>query len=116
MSRIESNGRQHCELDQDFVRAGPPGEPLCAFLTLFYYGKGVFTWMSKDNRSLWWSPQPRAVLFCHELNVNRTLRKVLRRGTFRVTTDTAFDEVVRACSDQVRGMPGDHGSTRTRGT
>lgn len=78
---------------------------MSAFLTLFYYGKGVFPWMrmSKDDRSLWWSPQPRAVLFCEELRVGRTLRKVMRRGTFRITADTAFDEVLRGCRDQARG-------------
>lgn len=103
MSHVEPDGRQHPNLGEDLVRASPPGEPLTAFLTLFYYGKGVFTWLTKDDRSLWWSPQPRAVLFCHELRVNRTLRKVMRRGTYRITADTAFDQVVVGCRDQMRG-------------
>ena len=106
MSRVEEDGRQHPDLGVDLVRAGAPGEPLSAFLTLFYYGKGVFPWLSKDERSLWWSPQPRAVLFCQDLLVNRTLRKVIRRGHLRVTADTVFDEVLRRCRDQTRGPEG----------
>jgi leucyl/phenylalanyl-tRNA--protein transferase len=97
VSRVDAEGHQIPEIPADLVGASPPGEPLSAFLTLFYYGKGVFPWLSKDDKTLWWSPQPRAVLFCHELHVNRTLRKVMRRGTYRVTADTSFDEVVRAC-------------------
>ena len=106
MSHVHPDGRQQPDIQVDLVRAGPPGEPLSAFLTLFYYGKGVFTWLSKDNRTLWWSPQPRAVLFCHELHVGRTLRKVMRRGTYHVTADTVFDKVVEGCRDQLRGPEG----------
>lgn len=61
------------------------------------YRRGIFPWYSDDQPILWWSPSPRCVVFPKQFRIGRTLRKVLRRGVFRVTFDTAFNEVIEAC-------------------
>ena len=106
MSLIEEDGTQHPEAPLDLVRISPPGEPLLPFLVMFFYARGVFPWTQKEDRRLWWSPEPRAVLFVDELRINRSLRKTIRRGRYRVTADTAFEKVVRACGETRSGPDG----------
>lgn len=62
------------------------------------YSQGIFPWYDRDTPILWWSPDPRTVLFPDQLRVSRSLRKTLRRGTFRLTLDQAFAAVVEGCS------------------
>jgi leucyl/phenylalanyl-tRNA--protein transferase len=62
------------------------------------YRHGIFPWYSDDEPILWWSPDPRAVIFPAELHVSRSLDRTLRSGRYRVTADTAFDEVIAACA------------------
>ncbi len=62
------------------------------------YRHGVFPWYNEEQPILWWSPDPRAVLFLEKLKVSRSLKKTLRRGNFTVTMDTRFREVIEACS------------------
>ncbi len=62
------------------------------------YRQGIFPWYSVGQPVLWWSPDPRCVLFPDQLKVSRSLAKTLRRGLFRVTLDTAFEQVIRACA------------------
>jgi leucyl/phenylalanyl-tRNA--protein transferase len=62
------------------------------------YRRGIFPWYSDDQPILWWSPDPRMVLYPGELKVSRSLGKRLRRRDYRVTADTAFAQVIRACS------------------
>lgn len=62
------------------------------------YRRGIFPWYSEGQPILWWSPDPRMVLFPEELRVRRSLAKRLRNAGFRVTADTAFDTVVEACA------------------
>lgn len=62
------------------------------------YRLGIFPWFSGNQPILWWSPDPRAVLFPERLKVSRSLRKTLRGGAFKVTLDHAFDETIRACA------------------
>jgi leucyl/phenylalanyl-tRNA---protein transferase len=54
------------------------------------YARGIFPWFSDEDPPLWWSPDPRMVLFLGELKVSRSLRKVIRSGRFTVTFDRAF--------------------------
>src|SRR5436305_14965405 len=61
------------------------------------YRRGVFPWSEAGGPVLWWSPDPRLILEPDELRVARSLRAVLRRGTYEVRYDTAFAEVIRAC-------------------
>ena len=63
------------------------------------YRKGIFPWYSEDQPILWWSPDPRAVLFPDELKLSRSLRKTLRKRPFEVTLDQAFTEVMEACAE-----------------
>jgi leucyl/phenylalanyl-tRNA--protein transferase len=62
------------------------------------YRHGIFPWYNHDQPILWWAPDPRAVLFPEHLKISRSLQKSLRKGSFTVTTDKAFNEVVEACS------------------
>jgi leucyl/phenylalanyl-tRNA--protein transferase len=72
------------------------------------YREGIFPWFGEESPILWWSPDPRLVLVPEELHVPRSLQRTLRRGVYRVTADTAFAEVIRACSTKDR--PGQEGT------
>ena len=65
---------------------------------LLAYSSGIFPWYSAGEPIMWWSPDPRTVITPESLHVSRSLERTLRRGTFRVTFDTAFPEVIRACA------------------
>jgi leucyl/phenylalanyl-tRNA--protein transferase len=62
------------------------------------YRRGIFPWYNPDEPILWWSPDPRLVLFPNSLIVSRSLRKSLRKNSFSVTFDHAFKEVIAACA------------------
>lgn len=66
------------------------------------YRRGIFPWYDDPQPVLWWTPDPRLVLFPDELHVSRSLRKTLRADRFHLTVDTAFTEVMMACA-QLRG-------------
>lgn len=63
------------------------------------YRQGIFPWYSDDQPLLWWSPNPRAVLFPNQLHISRSLRKTLNSGRFGVTRDQAFERVIQACAE-----------------
>jgi leucyl/phenylalanyl-tRNA--protein transferase len=65
---------------------------------LHAYRRGIFPWYGAGEPILWWSPDPRTVLFPEEMHVGRTLRKTLRKAPFDVTADTAFERVLEGCS------------------
>jgi len=74
---------------------------------LLAYRMGIFPWYGQNEPILWWSPDPRLVLYPDELHVSRSLRKTLRQGVFRTTLDRAFEPVIRACALTPRpGQPG----------
>ncbi len=62
------------------------------------YCSGIFPWYNNDQPILWWSPNPRAVIYPKQLHISRSLAKTLRRNTFQVTFDTAFETVLNACA------------------
>ncbi len=62
------------------------------------YTHGVFPWYSEGQPVLWWSPDPRMVLFTDEFTVSRSLRKVVRSERFEIRVDMAFREVVEGCA------------------
>jgi leucyl/phenylalanyl-tRNA--protein transferase len=62
------------------------------------YRSGIFPWYSDGQPILWWSPDPRMVLYVDELRVSRSLRKRVRRGEFELRIDSAFDDVIEACA------------------
>ncbi len=62
------------------------------------YRAGIFPWYDPGEPILWWSPDPRMVLDPSAMIVSRSLRSTIRKGTFEVRFDTAFEAVVRSCS------------------
>ena len=62
------------------------------------YRQGIFPWYSPGQPILWWSPDPRLVLFPEAINISRSLAKILRKGQFTVTADTCFEAVIAACA------------------
>ena len=62
------------------------------------YRRGIFPWYEEPQPVLWWTPNPRSILFPDELHISRSLRKVLRRDEFTLAVDTAFSQVMTACA------------------
>lgn len=62
------------------------------------YRHGIFPWFNAGEPILWWSPDPRTVLFPNNLIISRSLRKTLRQNRFLVTFDRAFGAVIAACA------------------
>ena len=63
------------------------------------YQRGIFPWYSGDQPILWWSPDPRSILFPDKLHISRSLRKTLRKQLFTITLDKAFEKVIQSCSE-----------------
>jgi leucyl/phenylalanyl-tRNA--protein transferase len=74
------------------------GGDLSAARLLEAYRHGIFPWFSEGEPILWWSPDPRMVLFPGEFKLSHSLRKTLRKGSHEVRMDTAFEQVMRACA------------------
>jgi leucyl/phenylalanyl-tRNA--protein transferase len=62
------------------------------------YQRGLFPWFNEGDPILWWSPDPRLVLFPQEIRIHRSLRRVLRQQRFEVRVDTDFSAVIAACA------------------
>lgn len=62
------------------------------------YARGIFPWYSEGEPVLWWSPDPREVLYPGEFHVSRSLQRTLRRQQFRITEDADFTAVITACA------------------
>jgi leucyl/phenylalanyl-tRNA---protein transferase len=63
------------------------------------YRHGIFPWFSEGDPILWWSPDPRMVLFPEELRVSRSLRKSVAHGPYETRVDSAFRSVIEACAE-----------------
>jgi len=72
------------------------------------YRQGIFPWYGEGQPVLWWSPDPRMVLFVAEFRISRSLRKVIRQDRFEIRVDTAFRQVMEHCSTTTR--PGQLGT------
>ncbi|OIQ30002.1 MAG: leucyl/phenylalanyl-tRNA--protein transferase [Bacteroidetes bacterium MedPE-SWsnd-G2] len=62
------------------------------------YRQGIFPWFEEEEPVLWWCPDPRFVLFPSKLKVSKSMKKVLKSEAFKITYNTAFDDVIIACS------------------
>ncbi|MCF7971656.1 MAG: leucyl/phenylalanyl-tRNA--protein transferase [Methylococcaceae bacterium] len=62
------------------------------------YQQGIFPWYSDEDPILWWSPNPRLVVFPDKLHISRSLQKTQRKQTFQLSYDTAFADVIQACA------------------
>ncbi|HLX24721.1 MAG TPA: leucyl/phenylalanyl-tRNA--protein transferase [Usitatibacter sp.] len=70
------------------------------------YSQGIFPWYSEGDPILWWSPDPRMVLFPNELRISHSLKKTLARGIFETRFDTAFGDVIEQCAAPRDGRAG----------
>lgn len=70
------------------------------------YRNGIFPWFNPGDPVLWWSPTPRMVLFPEEFRLTRSFARVLRNADYQVRTDTAFEQVMRACAAPRDGQDG----------
>ncbi|HLS29918.1 MAG TPA: leucyl/phenylalanyl-tRNA--protein transferase [Flavobacteriaceae bacterium] len=72
------------------------------------YYSGIFPWYGENQPLLWWSPDPRMVLFPENLKVSKSMRKLFRRNSFQVTYNQDFERVMQNCADIYR--PGQEGT------
>ncbi len=70
------------------------------------YSQGIFPWYEEGCPILWWSPDPRAVMFPDKFRISRSLGRLLRQNRFEVTLNTNFDAVIKACSGTRRNSSG----------
>jgi leucyl/phenylalanyl-tRNA--protein transferase len=77
-----------------------PGRLLAA------YRQGIFPWYNEAQPILWWSPDPRTVLFVAEFRPPRSLRRVVRQRRFEIRVDTAFRSVMAGCAEPRSGQSG----------
>ena len=66
---------------------------------LLAYSLGIFPWYSEGSPILWWSPDPRLTLIPEELKISRSLKQTINKGIYKITMDSAFDEVIRNCAE-----------------
>lgn len=66
-------------------------------LLLAYYN-GIFPWFSEDEPIMWWSPNPRFILYPRDIKVSKSMGKLLRKNSFTVTFDTSFRDVISQCA------------------
>lgn len=65
---------------------------------LLAYRMGIFPWFSEDEPIMWWSPDPRLVLFPSEIHISKSLKKTIKKQLFHVTVDRAFEKVITECA------------------
>ncbi len=65
---------------------------------LMAYQKGIFPWFESDDFLIWWSPDPRMVLFPEKIKISKSMRSFLRKNPFEISFNKAFSEVVEACA------------------
>ncbi|MDH3719423.1 MAG: leucyl/phenylalanyl-tRNA--protein transferase [Planctomycetota bacterium] len=82
------------------------GGDLSADRLLYAYRHGIFPWYDDGQPILWWSPDPRCVIRPHEFHVSRRLRRALSRGTFELSFNHAFRDVIAACAEDRSGQQG----------
>lgn len=76
------------------------------------YRQGIFPWFSDDEPILWWTPDPRMVLFPDELKISASLKKTIKKQRFEIRFNSAFRAVITACSSALRA--GQHGTWITQ--
>ena len=91
--------------------AEPPGllaagGELSAEWLISAYSHGIFPWFNATQPILWWSPDPRMVLFPQELHIPHSLLRVMRKNQYEIRVDTAFRQVMEGCSQPRAGQDG----------
>ncbi len=67
-------------------------------LVINAYKQGIFPWYSDGQPVLWWSPNPRCVLYPEKFHISRSFKRILNNNPFEIKTNTAFREVMLACA------------------
>lgn len=62
------------------------------------YQQGIFPWYDAHSPILWWSPNPRMILYPEEFHLSKRMARVMRKGEFHLSADTAFEEVIHTCA------------------
>ncbi len=70
------------------------------------YQQGIFPWFDDDQPIMWWSPNPRCVLFPEKVHISKSLRKKLNKSLFTVTFDKDFERVIQHCADSRQATTG----------
>ncbi|MDL5511009.1 leucyl/phenylalanyl-tRNA--protein transferase [Arenibacter sp. M-2] len=65
---------------------------------LLAYRNGIFPWFNEDSMILWWSPDPRMVLFPNEIRISKSMRQVIKSNRFTISWNTQFEKVIDSCS------------------
>lgn len=78
------------------------GGDLSAERLLLAYRSGIFPWYSEGEPIIWWSPDPRFVLFPEKLKVTKSMQTILNNGKFRFTINRAFSRVIQNCKTTYR--------------
>ena len=63
------------------------------------YSLGIFPWFNEDQPIMWWSPDPRAVMYPHKLRLSRSLKKTMRQNRYLLSVNRDFEQVIRACAE-----------------
>jgi len=63
------------------------------------YSQGIFPWFSENDPLMWWSPDPRAIIKLCDLRINRTLRKAIKKSPYKITLNSAFEQVIEQCAN-----------------
>jgi leucyl/phenylalanyl-tRNA---protein transferase len=88
------------------------GGDLSSERLILAYKNGIFPWFSLGEPILWWSPNPRFVLFPEKLKVSKSMKQVLRKSDFEITINQDFERVINACAKTKRN--GEHGTWITK--
>ena len=80
-------------------------EQLSPELVISAYQRGIFPWYSEEQPVLWWSPDPRCVLYPKNFHISRSFRRTLNNNPFEIKTNTAFKEVMLACAQPRTNQP-----------
>ncbi len=75
------------------------GGDLSSARLLLAYENGIFPWFNEDSLILWWSPDPRMVLFPKDVKISKSMRKVLKSASFRLTKNHCFERVLDQCAN-----------------
>jgi leucyl/phenylalanyl-tRNA--protein transferase len=66
------------------------------------YRSGIFPWYNEDEPIIWWSPDPRCVLFTKHLHISKSMHQVIKKGNFRFSINEAFAQVIKSCQQTKR--------------
>ena len=69
------------------------------------YKKGIFPWFESDKNLIWWSPDPRMILYCDKFNISKSFKVFLKKCAFRITFNKEFEEVINLCANIKRINP-----------